>query len=198
MSGVRNFGVEAVTDVARRTVAHPHPYVTGFNMAGQEAGHPATDYAEAFAIVRRRRPRALLPPGGSGGGPESIRAALELGVTRLSHGVRAIEDPGLVAELAQRGTVLEVCPTSNVVLGVYEDFAGHPFPALREAGVKLTLGSDDPPYFGAIPGRRVPGRRRRFGLSDPELTDLTRTAIEAAFVQEESGHACSNGCRSPL
>jgi adenosine deaminase len=158
--------------------------VTGFNMAGQEAGHPATDYAEAFAIVRDGG-LGLSCHAGEWGGPESIRAALALGVTRLSHGVRAIEDPGLVAELAERGTVLEVCPTSNVVLGVYEDFAGHPFPALREAGVKLTLGSDDPPYFGASLAGEYRVAADAFGLSDAELADLTRTAIEAAFVQED-------------
>ena len=91
---------------------------------------------------------------GEWAGPESVRGALELPVpvTRLGHGVRAIEDPALVAELAERGTVLEVCPTSNVVLGAYPSFAEHPFRALRAAGVRVTLGSDDPPYWGTTIG----------------------------------------------
>ena len=88
---------------------------------------------------------------GEWAGPPSVRAALDLPVpvARLGHGVRAVEDPALVAELAERGTVLEVCPTSNVVLGAYPSYAEHPFPVLRAAGVKVTLGSDDPPYWDA-------------------------------------------------
>ena len=77
------------------------------------------------------------------------------GVTRISHGVRAIEDPALVEEIARRGLVLEVCPGSNVALGVYPSFEAHPLPELHAAGVRVTLGSDDPPYFAtSIGGRR--------------------------------------------
>ena len=78
-------------------------------------------------------------------GPESVRAALALPVTRIGHGVRSIEDPALVEELAEREIVLECCPTSNVVLGLYPTYEEHPLPALAAAGVPVTLGSDDPP-----------------------------------------------------
>ena len=84
-------------------------------------------------------------------------------MTRLGHGVRAIEDPALVAELAERGTVLEVCPTSNVVLDAYPSYAAHPFPRLRDAGVRVTLGSDDPPYWGATIGGEYAIARQRVG-----------------------------------
>jgi adenosine deaminase len=184
MSCVRHLGAERAVAVARRTVAHPHPYVTGFNMGGDEAGHPAAEFAEAFAIVGEAG-LGLSCHAGEWGGPESVRAALGLGVTRLSHGVRSIEDPSLVAELAERGVVLEVCPTSNVVLGVFPELADHPFPALREAGVALTLGSDDPPFFGATLAGEYAVARDAFGLGDDELRELTRTALRAAFVQED-------------
>ena len=105
-------------------------------------------------------------------------------VTRLGHGVRAIEDPALVAELAERGTVLEVCPTSNVVLGAYPSLAEHPFGALREAGVRVTLGSDDPPYWGTTIGGEYAVARATWRLADDALRAITRTAIEAAFVDE--------------
>jgi adenosine deaminase len=97
--------------------------------------------------------------------------------------VRAIEDSELVAELARRGTVLEVCPTSNVALGVFASYAEHPFPALRAAGVALTLGSDDPPYFGASVAGEYEVARRHFGLDDAALVELTRTAVEASFAE---------------
>ena len=184
MSCVRHLGAERATEVARRTVAHPHPYVTGFNMGGDEAGFPPQDFAAAFAIVGEAG-LGLSCHAGEWGGPESVRGALALGVSRLSHGVRAIEDPALVAELAERGIVLEVCPTSNVVLGVFEDLASHPFGALRDAGVALTLGSDDPPFFGATLAGEYAVARDAFGLTDDELRELTRTAVKAAFVQEE-------------
>jgi adenosine deaminase len=124
---------------------------------------------------------------GEWAGPESVRGALALPVpvTRLGHGVRAIEDPELVRELADRGTVLEVCPTSNVVLGAYPDYQAHPFPVLRDAGVRVTLGSDDPPYWEATVGGEYAVARREWGLDDDALRALTRTAIEAAFVPDD-------------
>jgi adenosine deaminase len=112
-----------------------------------------------------------------------VRGALELPVTRISHGVRAIEDPALVRELAERQITLEVCPTSNVVLGVFPTYEEHPFLALREAGIPLTLGSDDPPYFGASVGGEYAVAGERFGLTDEELVAITCTAVQASFAE---------------
>jgi len=89
-----------------------------------------------------------------------------------------------VAELAERGTVLEVCPTSNVILGAYPSLAQHPFGALREAGVRVTLGSDDPPYWGTTIGGEYAVARTTWDLGDGALRAVTRTAIEAAFVDD--------------
>jgi adenosine deaminase len=118
------------------------------------------------------------------GGPESVRAALQLPISRIAHGVRAVEDPALVEELAERGVVLECCPTSNVALGVYRSYREHPLPALAAAGVRITLGSDDPPYFGASLAGEYAVCREHFGFRDGRLIEVTRTAIEAAFCEE--------------
>jgi adenosine deaminase len=107
------------------------------------------------------------------------------GVTRISHGVRAIEDPELVVELAERGLVLEVCPGSNVALGVYPSFEEHPLPALHAAGVRVTLGSDDPPYFATSIGREYDIAKDRMGFDDGDLMGMTRTALDAAFADHE-------------
>jgi adenosine deaminase len=181
---VRNFGVEQALRVARHAAEHPHPYVVGFSMAGDEAGFPAHDFAEVFAIAAGAGLGCTIHAG-EWAGPESVRAALELPVTRISHGVRAIEDPALVGELAARGIVLECCPTSNVVLGVYRSYEEHPLPALREAGVNVTLGSDDPPYFGATIGGEYAVCAGRMGFSEAELRNITRTAIDAAFCDDD-------------
>jgi adenosine deaminase len=181
-SCVRNFGVPAAEDVARRTLALDHPYVVGFNMAGDEVGFPAGDFAGAFAIVDEAGLGCSVHAG-EHAGPESVRAALALpGVVRISHGVRAVEDPALVAELADRGIVLEVCPTSNIVLSVFADYATHPLPVLRAAGVPVTLGSDDPPYFGTTIGREYALAHERLGCDLADLQQITNTALDAAFV----------------
>ena len=183
ISAVRNFGVEQALRVARYAAERPHPYVVGFSMAGDEENFPASDYAEAFEIAAGAGLGCTVHAG-EWAGAGSVRAGLELPVTRIGHGVRAIEDPALVGELAERGIVLECCPTSNVVLGVFPSYEQHALPRLRAAGVRVTLGSDDPPYFGASIGGEYAVCRERFGFDDDDLLAITRTALEAAFCEE--------------
>jgi adenosine deaminase len=151
-------------------------------MAGDEENYPAGDYAEAFQIAAEAGLGCTVHAG-EWAGAHSVWAALELPVTRIGHGVRAIEDPALVEQLAERGLVLECCPTSNVVLNAFPSYEDHPLPRLREAGVKVTLGSDDPPYFGASIGGEYAVCRDHFGFTEDDLLDITRTAIEAAFCE---------------
>jgi adenosine deaminase len=183
ISAVRNFGVEQALRVARHAAEQPHPYVVGFSMAGDEKNFPAQMFAEAYAIASEAGLGCTMHAG-EWAGPESVRAALELPITRISHGVRAIEDPQLVGELARRGIVLECCPTSNVVLGVYPSYEEHPLPALEQAGVRLTLGSDDPPYFGATIGGEYAIAAERLGFDEDRLKAITETAIDAAFCDD--------------
>jgi adenosine deaminase len=185
VTAVRNFGTERAEWVARTAAAQPHPYVTGFGLAGDEAGFPPGPFAEAFRIAHAAG-LGLTCHAGEWAGPDSVRGALDLPVpmARLGHGVRAVEDPALVRELADRGIVLEVCPTSNVALDAYPDYSAHPFPALRDAGVRVTLGSDDPPYWNATIGGEYAVARREWGLDDAALREVTRTAVEAAFVPD--------------
>jgi adenosine deaminase len=184
ISAVRNFGVEQAVRVARHAADRPHPYVVGFSMAGDEAGFPAGDFAEPFEIAAGAGLGCTIHAG-EWAGAESVRAALELPITRIAHGVRAIEDLDLVYELEARGTVLECCPTSNVVLGVYPSYEEHPLPTLRAAGVRVTLGSDDPPYFGATIEGEYEVCASRLGFTRDDLCDVTVTAIDAAFCDDE-------------
>ena len=184
ISAVRNFGVEQALRVADYAAKHPHPYVVGFSMAGDEAGFPAHDFADVFAIASGAGLGCTIHAG-EWAGAESVRAALELPVTRISHGVRSIEDPALVSELAARGIVLECCPTSNVVLGVFPSYEEHPLPALRAAGVRVTLGSDDPPYFGATIAGEYAVCAARMAFTDEDLREITLTAVDAAFCDED-------------
>ena len=183
---VRHFGVDKALEVARNTVRHPHPLVTGFGMGGDEAGFPPGPFAEVFRIAHEEAGLACNVHAGEFGGPESIRAALALPVTRIGHGVRAIEDPELMAELAERGTVLEVCPTSNIATRVFPDYGDHPLPKLMAAGITVTISSDDPPYFDTSIGREYDLAAEHFGLGAEALVGLTRNALDAAFVDEET------------
>jgi adenosine deaminase len=178
---VRNHGVESAEAIARRHAEDRHPYVVGFGMGGDEAGFPPGPFAGAYEIAVAGGLGCTVHAG-EWAGADSIWGALDLPVTRISHGVRAVEDPALVDELAERGIVLEVCPTSNVALQVFPDYERHPLRTLREAGVLVTLGSDDPPYFGCSIGGEYAVARERFGLEEEELVEITRTAVDASFA----------------
>ena len=190
IAAVRNLGVEAAEAIARRHADDRHPYVVGFNLVGDEAAWPPTQFARAYEIAAGSGLGCSIHAG-EHAGPESVRSALALPVTRISHGVRAIEDPALVAELAERGTVLEVCPSSNVALGVYPSYEDHPAGALRDAGVRVTLGSDDPPYFACSIGSQYALARERMGFDEEQLRVVTRFAVEASFAEDAVKEALS-------
>jgi adenosine deaminase len=183
IAAVRNFGVEAAEAIARRHADDRHPYVVGFNLVGDEAAWPASMFARAYEIAAGAGLGCTVHAG-EHDGPGSVRAALELPIQRMSHGVRAIEEPALVAALAERGIVLEVCPSSNVATGVFASYPDHPLGALREAGVGVTLGSDDPPYFGCSIGTEYAVAREHHGFEEGQLIEVTRRAVEAGFAED--------------
>jgi adenosine deaminase len=189
-AAIRNLGVENAEAIVRRHADGRHPYVVGFNLVGDEAAWPARQFARAYEIASESGLGCTIHAG-EHAGPESVRAALELPVTRISHGVRAIEDPALVAELAERGTVLEVCPSSNVSLGLFPSYEDHPLGALRDAGVRVTLGSDDPPYFACSIGSEYALARERMGFDEEQLRVMTRLAVEASFAEDAVKEALS-------
>jgi adenosine deaminase len=177
---IRHFGPERALVMARSMLAEPHPCVVGFGMGGDEAKFTPADFYPAYKLVADKGLGCTVHAG-EVCGPESVWAALKaLPVTRIGHGVRSIEDPGLVEELARRGTVLEVCPGSNIALGLYPDRAHHPLRRLIDAGVRVTLNSDDPPFFHTTLGEEYD----KSGLAERELLAITRTAIEASFADE--------------
>lgn len=182
--GVRHFGADAVMRAAHIATTNPHPLVTGFGLAGDERQGAAADFASAFALAREAG-LGLTAHAGEFGGPDSVRDALDhLGVKRLGHGVRAIEDAALVARLADEGIVLEVCPGSNVALGVYDSYETHPIARLRDAGVAVTLNSDDPPFFATSVAQEYERVAKAHGWGSADLLAITRTAIDAAFCDE--------------
>lgn len=181
---VRHYGVEAAESVARLAHEEPHPRVTGFGMGGDENHLLPRDFARAFAIARDAG-LGLTCHAGEVMGPESVRAAIEdLGISRIGHGVRAIEDPSVLALIRDRGIVLEVCPGSNIALGIYPDRRSHPLRRLIDAGVRVTLSSDDPPFFATDIAREYEAARTVHGLSEADMRKISETALESAFCDE--------------
>jgi adenosine deaminase len=177
---IRHRGPERALAMVRTMVSEPHRYVVGFGMGGDEAKYQPVDFAPAFRLARDKGFGCTVHAG-EVLGPESVWAAInDLPVSRIGHGVRAADDPRLMAELVRRGIVLEVCPGSNIALRLYPDRNAHPLHRLMDAGVRVTLNSDDPPFFHTTLGAEYD----QAGLGDAALRRITRTAIEASFADE--------------
>ncbi len=183
---VRHFGPEQAKRSAHCAAETAGDWVTGFGMGGNEAVGAKGDFKWAFDCAREAGLR-LTTHAGEFGGPESVRDAIRhLDVERIGHGVRAIEDPDLVRELVDRDVTLEVCPGSNVVLGLYPDFAAHPIAQLRDAGVNVTVSTDDPPFFHTTMRREYEMLSQAFGWDAKDFAALNETALNAAFCDEET------------
>jgi adenosine deaminase len=186
VTGERHFGPESVIAAAEYAARSRNPLITGFNMAGEERTGRVADYARAFDIARDAG-LGLTIHAGEVCGAFSVADALDLvKPSRIGHGVRAIEEPDLVRRLVDLGTVLEVCPGSNIALKVFPDLASHPLRKFHDAGVKVCINSDDPPFFGTSLAQEYDWASSAFGFTDEEINGMTRTAIEAAFVDEET------------
>lgn len=186
---IRHFGPDKAKETALCAAETAGDFITGFGIGGDERAGKPRDFAWAFDCAREAGLR-LTAHAGEWEGPDSVRAALEdLRVERIGHGVRAIEDAGLVERLAREGVVLEVCPGSNVALGLYPRLEDHPIARLREAGVKVTVSTDDPPFFHTTMTREYDGLARAFGWGAEEFAEINRVAAQAAFCDEATRDA---------
>jgi aminodeoxyfutalosine deaminase len=182
---VRNVGPAAADVTLEWALAgRASGLVVALGLSGSEARFPNEPFREHFAAARAAGLHAVAHAG-EHAGPESVRSALEVcGAERIGHGVRSIEDPDLVAELAARGIPLEVCPSSNVCLKVVSDLAEHPFDRLYRAGVALSVNSDDPPFFGTNLTKELLALHRTFGYGAEELGRLAFGALGQSFLPE--------------
>jgi adenosine deaminase len=159
--------------------------VVGFGLSNDERRGSTAEFAPAFAIAARAG-LTPVPHGGELRGPDHIRVCLdELHARRLGHGVRAAEDPQLLARIVDAGVALEVCPVSNVALGVYSDLTSVPLPQLMAAGATIALGADDPLLFGSRLAGQYATMRAAHGLTDQELAELARMSIRASSAPDD-------------
>jgi adenosine deaminase len=172
--------------LARLAAQYAGRGVVGFGLSNDERRGTTTDFAPAFAIAERAG-LLLAPHGGELLGPASVRTCVEaLHAQRIGHGVRSVEDPALLAEIVERGIVLEICPVSNVALGVYSDLTSVPLPDLLTAGARVALGADDPLLFGSRLAAQYATMRAAHELDDTTLADLAAMSIRASCAPEDT------------
>jgi adenosine deaminase len=170
--------------LARLAAQYAGRGVVGFGLSNDERRGTTSDFAPAFAIAERAG-LLLVPHGGELLGPDAVRRCLdELHADRLGHGVRVVEDPALLERVVRAGVPLEVCPVSNVALGVYSDLSSVPLPQLLEAGATVALGADDPLLFGSRLASQYATMRAAHDLTDDQLAALARMSVVASAAPE--------------
>ena len=187
ISLLRTQSSDSAAELVDALVALRHPRVVALSIDGNEAtaGRTGPRYAAAFRRAGAAGLRRTVHAGESSG-PEGVRDAIELlGADRIDHGVRAIEDPELVAMLVDRQVPLGICPTSNLTLGVYASIEHHPIDRLRRVGVVVSINTDDPVLLGATLEGEYALCANAFGWSDEDLRALARNSIEASFANAD-------------
>ena len=187
ISLLRTQSADAASELVDTLVALRHPRVVALSIDGNEAaaGRTGARFADAFRRAGAAGLRRTVHAGESSG-PEGVRDAIELlGADRIDHGVRAIEDPGLVRLLVDRQIPLGICPTSNLRLNVYPGIAQHPIDRLRRAGVAVSINTDDPVLLGASLVGEYALCSEAFGWTEEEVRALARTSIDASFANAD-------------
>ena len=183
---IRHFGPDKARQTARCAAETKGRFITGFGLAGDEKQGKPKDFAYAFDMAREAGLR-LTAHAGEWGGPDSIKDALrDLKVERIGHGARAIEDMALVEEIAETGITLELCPGSNVALGIFPSFRKHPIGEMFNRGVKVTISTDDPPFFHTTMAREYDMLHEAFDWDDGVFHKIVGTSLDAAFCDPET------------
>ncbi|MFV2088400.1 adenosine deaminase [Micromonospora sp. LOL_021] len=178
---VRGDGPDGCLETAEWCVAGRDYGVVGLGLGGFEPGRPASLFDEAIRwAVDRGVP--FVPHAGEAVGPESVWDCLRYDPPRIGHGVRSVADPVLLDELSRRGTVLELCPTSNLRTGVVRELAEYPLQMIRTAGIRFTLNSDDPALFQTDLTTEYTLAATHLGLTRNDLAEVTRTGLDAALL----------------
>ena len=178
-------GIPAADATLRHALDHPCDGLVGFGLGGPEIGVPRPQFKPHFDAARAAGLHSV-PHAGETTGPQTIWDALtELGAERIGHGTSAAQDPALLAHLVETGVPLEVCPSSNIATRAVERLEDHPLRVFRDAGVTVTISSDDPPMFGTDLNREYGIAADLLGLDEEGLRELARTAVRCSFAPDD-------------
>lgn len=184
LTSIRHRGHERAERTAAYAASHPHEKIVGFGLAGDESLFEPKDFARAYEMASDAGLRKTVHAG-EAEGAQSVRAALDaLKPERIGHGVRLLEDPELIPRVKEEGITLEVSPGSNIAIGLFDNYAAHPVKTLVDQGLKVTLSTDDPPFFFTTIGKEYREVEAAHGFSKSEMMDFTLNSIDAAFCDE--------------
>jgi adenosine deaminase len=181
---LRDLGAQAADETLRAALPFRDQFI-GVGLDSTEIGYPPALFTAVYQHAAAEGLR-LVAHAGEEGGPDTVHEALDLlHVERVDHGVRSMEDPGLVAELRDRQTALTVCPLSNVALRVVDTLADHMLPAMLDASLLASVNSDDPAYFGGYVDDNLAAVRAAFAFDDATLALLARNSFDACFAPDD-------------
>ena len=181
---LRHEGPEQAKTAAKCAVETMGDYLVGFGMAGAEMMGRPGDFSYSFDMAREAGMQ-LTCHAGEWGGPDMVADTMrDLKVSRIGHGINAIHDAALIDQIVETGIVLEVCPGSNVVLQAVTGWDAHPIDKLRKAGVKVTVSTDDPPFFHTTMSYEFEMLAKTFGWDRAVFDNLNMTALDAAFCDD--------------
>ncbi|MCF6376880.1 adenosine deaminase [Nocardioides KLBMP 9356] len=178
-------GIPAADATLEYALRHRTDALVGFGLGGPETGVPRAQFREHFDRARAAGLHSV-PHAGETTGPETIWESLRLlGAERIGHGVSAARDPELLAHLAETGVVLEVCPTSNIATRAVDRIEDHPLRTFVDAGVAVTINSDDPPMFATTLSQDYEVAADLLGLDEAGVADLARAAVAASYAPDD-------------
>lgn len=188
LSFLRHLSAESAMETLQQALPFREQLI-GVGLDSSELGHPPSKFEAVFKAARQHGFRVVCHAGEEGP-PEYITEALDLlHAERIDHGVRCMEDAALVARLAEEKIPLTVCPLSNIRLCVFESMSQHPLKRMLDAGLMVTVNSDDPPYFGGYVNENYSAVQQALDLSQDDLKTLAQNSIEASFLSDEEKHS---------
>ena len=183
---IRHYGPEKAKYAAICAAETEGEFIRGFGMAGAENIGKQGDFSYSFDIAREAYLHLTTHAGEWGGASSVNQAIFDLNVERIGHGVQVVKDKSVVQEIISRDITLEICPGSNIALSIYENFQSHPIADLRDMGVKVTVSTDDPPFFNTNMRKEYQMLNAAFGWGSEDFRVINENAINAAFCDLET------------
>lgn len=184
VTAVRHFGIEAAERVAQQTHKDKFPCVTGFGLGGDEAKFPPKLFRKAYTIAADSGLKCTVHAGEFTSASGIIEAMENLPIQRIGHGVTAIYSPDTMAMLKDKDITLEICPSSNIFLGLFKNMQEHPFPKFYDSGIRVSISSDDPPFMNTSLGKEYHRVQKSYNYTNETMNNITRMALESAFIDE--------------
>lgn len=186
LTAVRHFGAEAAEKVAQQAHKDRFPCVSGFGLGGDEAQYPPKLFKRAYEIAADAGLECTVHAGEFASAAGMMEAMDNLPIKRIGHGVNAIHSKETMARLKDKNIALELCPTSNIFLGLFNNMQEHPFPQFYDYGIKVSINSDDPPFMSTTLAQEYQKVQNAYGYTNETMNVITAMAIDAAFVDQNT------------